>query len=181
MFDTSHLQSLENIKYDIRTSNLDYADWNLIFYCSENSFRSQAAQVFVQTLCYKKKHKKIKVYSAGVTAAEVSTKLIDFLAKIGYKVTKTTKEGKDAYEVRYSDKADPIIIFPKTITDNSLPQKNITSIIVCDTLKESDCATLKTETSPLSLPFQKTISSDADDKIEATLRTIATEMLYVTK
>jgi protein-tyrosine-phosphatase len=179
-YDPTHLQSLENIKYNISTSSMDYDDWNLIFYCSENSFRSQASQVFVQTLCYAKKYRKIKVYSAGITVTEVNPKLIAFLSKIGYRITKTDKDGKSIYEVRFSDKADPIILFSKIITDNSLPKKDITSIVVCNVASENDCAALKTETSPLNLPFQKVAPSDPDDKIESILKSIAAEMLYVT-
>lgn len=90
-FNKTHLEALENIKYNISTSNLGYDDWHLIFYCSENTFRSQASQVFAQTLCYAKKFKKIKVFSAGITTGEVNSKLISYLSKIGYKVSKTTK------------------------------------------------------------------------------------------
>lgn len=179
-FDPAHLQSLENIKDNINSSTMDYDDWNFIFYCSENSFRSQASQVFIQTLCFKK-FRKIKAWSAGVTATEVNPKLISVLTKIGYKITKADREGKSVYEVRFSDKADPIILFSKTIADKSLPKKDITSIVVCDVVNENDCASLKTETTRLNLPFQRVSLSDSDDKIEATIKSIATEVLYVTR
>ena len=177
--DKSHLQSLETIKYHISTSTMDYDDWNLIFYCSENSFRSQASQVFAQTLCYKK-FRKIKAYSAGVSKADINPKLTSFLTRIGYKVTKLDKAGQSIYEVRFSDKADPILLFSKTTADKSLPTKDISSIIVCDVANESDCASLKTESTPINLPFQKVSLTDGDDKIESTIKNIAAEMLYVT-
>lgn len=180
-FDPAHLQSLENIKYNISSSSMDYEDWNLIFYCSENSFRSQASQVFVQTLCYAKKQKRVKVYSAGITSTEVDPKLISFLSKVGYKITKSDKDGRTIYEVRFSDKADPIILFSKTTTDKSLPVKDITSIVVCDPVGENECVDLKTGSTPVNLPFQKLKSSDTDEKIEAVLKSIASEMLYVTR
>jgi hypothetical protein len=179
-FDPTHLQSLESIKDNINSSTMDYDDWNFIFYCSENSLRSQASQVYIQTLCFKK-FRKIKAWSAGITATEINSKLISVLTKIGYKITKTDREGKSVYEVRFSDKADPIILYSKTIADKSLPKKDIISIIVCDVANEIDCASLKTETTPLNLPFQRVSLSDSDDKIEATIKSIATEMLYVTR
>jgi protein-tyrosine-phosphatase len=178
-FDKSHLQSLETIKYHISSSTMDYDDWNLIFYCGENSFRSQASQVFAQTLCYKK-FRKIKAYSAGFSTVDINPKLISFLIKIGYKVTKLNKAGQSIYEVRFSDKADPILLFSKTTADKSLPTKDISSIIVCDLANESDCASLKTESTPINLPFQKVSLSDGDEKIESTIKNIAAEMLYVT-
>jgi hypothetical protein len=180
-FGKDHHEALENIKYNVTTSNTDYEDWNLIFYCSENIFRSQASQVFAQTLCYAKRYKKVKVYSAGYTSGDISPKLIAYLIKIGYKITKNQKEGKPVYEVRFSDKAAPIVLFSKTTSDQSLPKKDITSIIVCDVKNESDCATLKTETTPFNLAFSKVIETDPDEKIEATLKGIASEMVYVTQ
>lgn len=179
-FEKTHLNALENIKYNITTSNLDYEDWNVIFYCSENTFRSQASQVFAQTLCYARKHKKVKVFSAGLTAGEVNPDLIAYLSKIGYKVSKQDKDGKTVYEIKFSDNTDPITLFSKTVSDKSLPAKDITSVIVCDVAKETDCAALKTGTTPLNLPFEKVSTQDTKEKIETTLKNIAIEMVYVT-
>lgn len=176
----THFQSLEQLKYDINTSDLDYDNSNLIFYCSENTFRSQASQVFAQTLCYAKGHRKMKIYSAGLTSGEINSKLIDYLKKIGYRVTQTQKDGKTAYEIKFSDKADPIILYSKTTADKSLPASSVTSVIVCDIEKETDCAALKTESIPVNLPFTKVMSTDETDKVESTLKSIASEMLYVT-
>ena len=176
----SHLSSLEQIKYDISSSTLGYDDWNLVFYCSENTFRSQASQVFAQTLCYARNYRKMKIYSAGLTSGEISTKLIEYLKKIGYRITQSEKEGKSTYEIRYNDKADPIILYSKTMSDKSLPSRDVTSVIVCDIEKETDCATIKTESRAINLPFTKVNVTDQTDKVESTLKSIASEMLYVT-
>jgi arsenate reductase (thioredoxin) len=180
-FSTDHLHALENLKSDINLSHLDYDDWNLIFYCSENTFRSQASQVFAQTLCYEKRHKKMKIFSAGLSSGEISPKLIEYLSRIGYKITKSENKGKTMYEAKFSEQADPVVLFSKTTADKSLPTKDVTSVIVCDVKNESDCATLKTESNPLNLAFPKVVATDASDKIETTLKSIAAEMIYVTK
>ena len=181
-FSKEHLDALASIKNDISTSHMHYEDWNLIFYCNENTFRSQASQVFAQTLCYAKKHKKIKVFSAGLTSGEINPKLIDYLSKIGYKVAKDEKEGRFKYNVKFSEQADPLVLYSKTTSDKSLPTKDVTSVIVCDTKAEPDCATLKTEsTLPLNLAFPKVLATDENDKVETTLKGIAAEMVYVTK
>lgn len=179
-YEPAHLQSLVNIKYNISTSSMDYDDWNLVFYCSENTFRSQASQVFAQTLCYAKKWRKMKIFSAGITSGEIDPKLISFLKKVGYKVNESQRDGKKGYEVRFSDNADPVFLFSKTLTDNSLPKKDITAVVVCDITKETDCSNLKTESSYIQLPFGKVSTSDNDETVNATLKSIATEMLYVT-
>lgn len=179
--DKSHISELEGLKRNIATSDLDAgAKWGVIFYCSENSFRSQASQVFMQTLCYANRHRNMLAYSAGLTAAEVDPMLVNYLTKIGYKVTAITKEGRPGYEVRFADKADPIILFSKTVKDKSLPAKDVASVVVCDIAKEVDCTSLKTETTPFHLPFQKVTKADGVDKAETTLKSIAAEMMFVT-
>lgn len=152
---SEHRKALEIIKSDIFSSRLDYEDWNLVFYCSENSFRSQASQVFAQTLCYFNKHRKMKIFSAGLTSKEIDLKLISYLVKIGYKITKENHGGKLIYSVRYSDNADPILLFSKTVEDKSLPTKDATSVIVCSPQIESDCKGIEMASNALNLPFPK--------------------------
>lgn len=176
-----HLGTLENLKYEIDLSGVDYDDWNLIFYCSENTFRSQAAQIFLQTLCYAKKRKMVKVFSAGLTSGEVNSKLIEYLISIGYRVTKSEKEGKTMYEVKFSDKAEPVTLFSKTAADKSMPKGYVRSVIVCDVAAETDCAPLKNREGFMNLAFPKVDTSLNDEKIRATLKDIAAEMVYATK
>lgn len=180
-FPKNHIQTLENLKSNISFSTMDYPDYNVIFYCSENSLRSQASQILLQTLCFSKKFKKVKAFSAGLTSTEVSSVLIAYLTKIGYRVSKTEKDGKTGYEVRFSDNANPVILYSKTVADPSLPKKEVAAIIVCDIIVETDCTNLKTEYTPLHLAFTKINDSDGQDKVEALVKDIASEMLYVTK
>lgn len=180
-FKKDQLSTLENLRYNINSSDMDHLDWNCIFYCTENSFRSQASQVFLETLCYSKKHKKVKAYSAGINSGDINPQLITYLSKIGYKISKVAKAGKTVYEVRYSDNAAPILLFSKTITDNSLPTKEVTPVIVCNRLTEPICDNLKIEAKALELPFPNAGHTDSEVKIEATLKSIATAMQYVTE
>lgn len=176
----NHVQALENLKSNIHFSSMDYSDYNIIFYCSENSLRSQASQILLQTLCFSRKFKKVKAFSAGLTSTEVSPALIAYLTKIGYRISKTQKEGRTAYEVRFSDNANPVTLYSKTVADPSLPKKEVAAIIVCDIKEETDCANLKPEYNPLHLAFTKVNDSDGQDKLEALVKEIASEMLYVT-
>lgn len=179
-FNKTHFEALANIKHNISTSSFDFGNSNLIFYCSENTMRSQAAQVFAHTLCYVNRYKKVKVFSAGLSSGEVNPKMIAHLTKIGYKVSNEEKDGKNIYSVKFSEMAPPIILFSKIVSDKSLPSKDITSIVVCDVVNETDCANIQTVTNPFNLPFTKVTITDSDQKVEQTLKSIATEMVYVT-
>lgn len=181
-FDQARMGTLESIKDNVNISNLGYTDWNIIFYCSENAFRSQASQVFLQTLCFARKHKKINAFSAGKSATAVSPKLISYLSGIGYRISNTEHNGQAAYAVKFSDDADAILLFSKLVTDQSLPSMDVTSVVVCDSQKEQDCKGMSTvSSSPFELPFEKVNEADAYDKADKVLKEIATEMLYVTK
>lgn len=180
--DKSHLEALENIRENVNISNMDYEDWNVVFHCTENAFRSQASQVFLQTLCYAKRFKRINSFSAGKTSTEVSPMLIAYLSKIGYRITSADKNGVVVYEVKFSDDAEPVILFSKTTTDKSLPAKDVISVIVCNSKKEIDCKDIQTASAlSFQLPFEKIVEADAEGKAHQTLKNIATEMLYVTK
>jgi hypothetical protein len=48
---------LENLRQNINSTTIDNIDWNCIFYCIENTFRSQASQVFLATLSFDRKFK----------------------------------------------------------------------------------------------------------------------------
>ncbi|MCA0398829.1 MAG: hypothetical protein LCH51_15625 [Bacteroidetes bacterium] len=172
---------LENLRQNINATTIDNLDWNCIFYCTENSFRSQASQVFLATLSFDRRFKRVKAFSAGITAGEINPKLIEYLSKIGYKITKIEKDGKVAYEVKYSDGIKPILLYTKTTADPSLPKQEITSVVVCDRAAEPVCKDLKTPNYPFELPFQNVNADQSDLEVESTLKNIAIAMKFLTE
>lgn len=180
-FSTEHVQALENLKSNISFGTMDYSDYNIVFYCSENSFRSQASQVLLQTLCYSRKFKKVKLFSAGLSSTEVSPALISYLTKIGYRINKPEKNGKVAYEVWFCDEVSPAILYSKATDDPRLPKNDITTVIVCDIKTETECANIKTEFTPLHLAFTKVNDTDGEEKVKVLVKDMTAGMLYVTK
>ena len=172
---------LENMRENLNTSNMDYGNWNCVFYCTENSFRSQASQIFRETLCFSKRHKQVKSYSAGIHPGEINTKLIAYLSKIGYKISTSEKDGRKGYEVRYSDDANPVFLFAKSIDDKSLPKSNVASIIVCNHISEPLCSSLDRQHLPFELPFPNATINDSDEKIASIVKEIAVAMQYITE
>lgn len=179
-YDKTHLQSLESIKTNLNASNFDRDDWNIVFFCSENSFRSQASQVFLQTLSYANRFRNVRAYSAGKSATTVDARLIEYLTHIGYKVSPREWKGVTAYEVRFSDQANPIVLYSKLASDKTLPNADVTSVVVCDSKKEAECNGFQTTSLHFDLPFEKVTASDDAQKSEQILKSIATEMAYIT-
>lgn len=176
--EVKHANTLINLQHSVNGSRMDYIDWNYIFYCEANSTKSQAAQVFLHTLAYAGKFKKVKIYSAGATKGMVDQHLIVGLTRIGYKVNKSSRKDEVAYEVRFSDKADPVILFAKDARDKSLPVSNVTSIVLCDTTTGKSCSEILTPSTPFYLPLSTPTESKDKDSI---LKEIAGAMVYVTK
>lgn len=173
--------SLHELRENITYSDLDYTDWNCVFLCTENTFRSQASQVLLETLCYTKRHRNIKAYSAGITSGEINPKLISYLAKIGYRIGKKKDVDKTIYEIRYNDSSQPIILYSKNTEDRSLPKNGVTSIIVCNRAIESACTNLQPIGVSVELPFDNVTTDDTEEKVEFTVNAIAVAMQYATE
>ncbi|UPK72468.1 hypothetical protein [Chitinophaga filiformis] len=123
-------EALDILKGALALASMDSKDLNFIFLCKDNSFRSQVAQIFLETLSTTKKVKRVKSLSAGEASGEIDARLIDFLNKIGYKVSKTTVNNKVGYEVKYSDEAPAILIYGKDMNDPALNVKETYPIAV---------------------------------------------------
>jgi len=179
--DGAKASSLNTIRENINYSDMDFTAWNCVFLCTENTFRSQASQVLLETLCYAKRHRNTRVHSAGVISGEINLKLIAYLIKIGYRIS--TKEGsaKNIYEVRYSDNSQPIILYSKNIEDKSLPKNDITSIVVCNRAIEMTCKNLQPIGVSVELPFENVSTEDSEEKVASTVDSIAVSMQYATE
>ncbi len=123
----SNLSALETLRHNFNLSDND----SVVLVCSGSSFRSQALQVFLETKLAEKKMDKVQIYSCGYKTMEIDERLIDYLKEIGYRVTVKQVNGKQAYQVKYSDVFEPIILYPKTCIDKTLPKKPIISILAC--------------------------------------------------
>lgn len=62
-----------------------------------------------------------------------------------------------------------------------MPDRNITSIIVCDTEKEIEYRKFEDERQSIKLSFLQFNRADTQKQMESTVKEIATEILYVTK
>lgn len=177
--DKSNISTLDVLRNSALYSSINPKETQFIFLCPDNSLRSQAAQVFLTTLSTSKKLRKLKVYSAGQSAGEVDTSLIGYLNKIGYKTSKTTIEGKTAYEVKYSDDAPAITLFAKTCDNAIIPLKETIPVSMCSL----DAASWQQwkfgyPVSKLPLEDPKTIKSQV--AMEEEIDMIANYMTYIT-
>lgn len=122
-----NLSTLETLKHNFKYEERD----SIVLVCSGNSFRSQALQVFLETKLAEKGKRKVAVFSCGYKAIDIDERLIEVLREIGYKIDTRQSNGKQVYQVRYSDKYPPILLYPKSCNSRELPVKPFISILAC--------------------------------------------------
>ncbi|SFT74511.1 arsenate reductase [Lishizhenia tianjinensis] len=108
---------------------------HLVFVCTHNSRRSQFGQVWAHVLAHHFQLN-IKAYSAGTEVTECNPRTLQALHAQGFEIL--SEEGENpVHKVYFSKEADPILLWSKTIEDDSLPQANFVALMTCDHADEN--------------------------------------------
>lgn len=172
-----NLSALESLRYGIGLNEQD-KQWNIVFYSANDSLLTLAAHVFFQTLTYKNKIKKTSVYSTVGEASNIDIRLLPYLESIGYRIKKTENNGKAAYEITYSEKADPILLFAQAPAVINLTPTRTTAVAICKTQDCKMSTTIAAEDS-FKLKFQSSRSDDTS--MTNSLKEVATNIMYILK
>ena len=158
---------------------------NVLFVCTHNSRRSQAAQLWLGTCLYLHNIENIEVYSAGAVATAFNYRMVDAARRMGFKVNLQRTDEEEKYRV--DSPFHPVFsqtFFSKTIDDQSLPTENVLVLHTC-TDAEASCPVIHGATHTYSLPFRDPSRFDGhphQDKLyEATFRHIGSEMMFLSK
>lgn len=170
---SANLSGLETIKYNLRLG-----EDSIVFACSGNSFRSQALQVFFQSWASVKKYKRVKLYSCGYKAMEIDPRLIVFLEKVGYRITKETETENTVYYVKYGEKYPAIKLIPKACHDASLPQDEFISVLVCEEANGS-CEHPRKKGLKITLNYKDRGELLNQEDVNTELTQMATDIYYV--
>jgi hypothetical protein len=123
-----HKSSLDNLTSYLVSSAIGNKEVFVVYSCTDNSFRSLAAQIFTQTLTGVYKYKKVKVYSCGMEKGSISSDLMSLLTGAGYKVT---AKDNGTVEVKFSEDLSPILVTTTKAGDPALPKGNFLSMTLC--------------------------------------------------
>ena len=96
----------------------------MVFTCSDNSFKSVAAQTVLQSLLSLDKSNKLTTASFGYQPANISSQLLKVLAAHGFIITDAPAlvSGQRAYEIKFGENMPSLIVYGKEASDGSMPK-----------------------------------------------------------
>lgn len=152
---------------------------SLLFVCTHNSRRSQAAEAWANRLA-ELFHFSIEAFSGGIEITEFNIRMATALRARGFQIT-TEKKGtnpKFTLRLQNSEKS----MFSKLYNDSVNPSKDFIAIMVCDHANDS-CPNISGSSTKISLSY--TDPKEADDSpfefsaYEDCIEEIGLEMLYI--
>jgi arsenate reductase len=109
----------------------------LNFICTHNSRRSHIAQIWAQTAAHYFGIEKVKTFSGGTEATAFNPRAVKAMKDAGFNIT-ITKDGQNpTYEVRYSNKPEPLTVFSKKFDDDFNPKRDFAAIMTCSHADEN--------------------------------------------
>lgn len=166
---------------------------NLTFICTHNSRRSQFGQVWAKIAAYYYGFdiEKVRTYSGGTEATACNPRTVAALQRAGIKVetinelsAPVTVSNNPRYEVRFAEKATPMVLFSKKYNDTENPQKNYGAVLVCSQADEACPVVLGADTRiyhGYEDPKKSDGTTEEAKTYDATCRLIARELFYVFK
>ncbi|MDP4264446.1 MAG: hypothetical protein Q8941_18095 [Bacteroidota bacterium] len=152
---------------------------NLLFTCSDNSFKSQVSQIILQSLLSVNKFNKLIVSSCGSQPAEVNPILIKLLLKHGFQANELSiaANGKKSYEIRFGDNMAPVIIYAKSSAEFSVPASDMFMASMCS--DNAQCPQLKSARFNDWLPYSDIDMAASEAEFDKEFTAIAADIVYV--
>ncbi len=164
------------------TSKLqEKSELNLLFICTHNSRRSHFSQIWAQVAAYYYGFEHIKTFSGGTATTAFNERAVAALERTGM-IIKNPGGENPHYEVRFAEKADPIVAYSKKFDDAPNPDKNFCAVMTCSSA-DADCPVVFGADDRVALLYVDPKESDGTAVESATYDErclqIATELFYV--
>jgi len=153
----------------------------LSYICTHNSRRSQFVQFWSEFMC-RSYGVSIQNYSAGTSETAVYPSVIKTLEDIGFQVKSNGNSDNPKYQLLYSPREKPIILFSKEIGSDSLPKESFAAIMTCDHA-DVNCPFVPGASKRFSLHYKDPKEFDGSDQefkaYQNSSKLIATEILLL--
>ncbi len=174
------LEEMGNYIYEV-TSEGKTAQ--ILFICTQNSRRSQFAQVWAQTAAYYYKLKNIKTFSGGYSETAINYRILEALRKAGFSITAAEGYSQNpVYLLSIGQRYPDIFIFSKKFDFWQNPNEKFSTVLCSKDLVDMNLEPDGTE-KVFPLPYEDIQIYDnstgnilKNDKI---CRQVATEMFYL--
>jgi arsenate reductase (thioredoxin) len=109
----------------------------LNFICTHNSRRSHLSQIWAQAAAYYYKVPNVFCYSGGTEATAFNPRAVKAMQEAGFVITMTQAGNNPRYEVRFAEKASPVIAFSKKYDDPFNHNQDFAAIMTCSHADEN--------------------------------------------
>lgn len=176
---TGHNSTLNYLSQCIMQGMTSDKKIDLLFTCSDNTFRSLAAQLVLQSMLSLHKYNKLVVSSCGYQNGEVNNAFINILTKHGFHILPkgTAVNGKKSYEVTFGDNMPPVIIYAKQLDDPAIPKTMFMQVKMCSS-DQASCIDMPGARFKESLPFDNTSLPISEEDLDKEFSSITSEILY---
>ena len=162
---------------------LQKSDVQLLFICTQNSRRSQFAQVWSQTAAYHYKFKNIKTFSGGYNETSINYLILEALKKSGFEVTAAEVYSQNpVYLLSIGKRYPDIFIFSKKYDYWNNPDMNYASVLCSNDLIEMNLQPSGTDQT-ICLPYEdiRIFDNSANNYLrnDEICRQAAREMFYL--
>lgn len=155
---------------------------HLHFLCTHNSRRSHLAQIWAQTMAAHYQIHGVHCSSAGSEETAVFPMIIEGIKEIGFMTIKLSQGTNPIYYVRYSDTAEPILTFSKSVDHPFNPKDSFAAVMTCGEAEHS-CPHIPGAEQRISIHYEDPKVYDGTQKMvtkyEERNRQVATEMKYI--
>ncbi len=151
---------------------------DMVLACPDNSFKSVAAQIVLQSLLSVNKITKLNVVSCGYQVGNINPQLIKALIKHGFQVTEQSPNanGRKTYEIKFGDNISPLMVYSKDVKDASIPQSKFFLLKLCGST-QSNCTDLPGAFYKAGLPFSDASEGISEDDADKLFTEVATEII----
>lgn len=154
----------------------------LNFICTHNSRRSHLSQIWAQTMAHYFEIDNVFCYSGGTEATALFPKIVETLQHQGFQIEKLTETNNPKYDIKFSEKAPPILGFSKLMDDEFNPKSKFCTIMTCDSANEA-CPIVPGAEQRIPITFEDPKAFDhtlqQTEKYKERSLQIATELFYV--
>ncbi|MEQ1830191.1 MAG: protein-tyrosine-phosphatase [Pirellula sp.] len=154
----------------------------LIFICTHNSRRSHISQIWASVAAAEYGVEGVETFSGGTEATAFNPRAIAAMHRAGLEIKRLSEDANPKYQVRFSERREPLLCFSKKYDDESNPQTDFCAVMTCSQADQG-CPLVRGADLRIALPFDDPKAADGTPgetaRYDERCLQIAREMLYV--
>ena len=172
-------KALERISAFIAERVTSGATSRLTFICTQNSRRSQMAQIWAQATARFLGVPGVSAFSGGTEATAFDPRAVSAMIRAGFRIERHAKDDNPVYLVHAGDDLPPVRAFSKAYLDPSNPTEGFCAVMTCSRA-DRECPVITSADERVLIPYEdpKTFDGTEQESVryDTTCREICREM-----